>query len=259
MSLKFDCSRVRKTNLIVIFCTLLLVCFKFCLSYEERKGSCGNVVVQRGRNKPGFHRDLTTYVEWTVSGSSHSDLQDCQLLLVEYFPSGVYVDPDQIKNEEEFGGPEVLITEAINTEVMAHHSSPHKVFLFPKAVVNSRLGSIYVNISIPIHLRYHKAAKKEKFVPVSLSPPTILGKCNHGMDNFATWCAGEMIKAPCSARKSSRYCNWITLTQVNEENLLVFQVPVGQTEHTLLITILTVFSAIAGSSLLVWNSSLSSC
>ena len=37
-----------------------------------------------------------------------------------------------------------------------------------------------VNISIPIHLRYHKAAKKEKFVPVSLSPPTILGKCNHG-------------------------------------------------------------------------------
>ena len=56
MSLKFDCSRVRKTNLIVIFCTLLLVCFKFCLSYEERKGSCENVVVQRGRNKPGFHR-----------------------------------------------------------------------------------------------------------------------------------------------------------------------------------------------------------
>ena len=52
-------------------------------------------------------RDLTTYVEWTVSGSSHSDLQDCQLLLVEYFPSGVYVDPDHIKNEEEFGDPEV--------------------------------------------------------------------------------------------------------------------------------------------------------
>ena len=43
-----------------------------------------------------------------------------------------------------------------------------------------RLGSMNVNISIPIHLRYHKAAKKEKFVPVSLSPPTILGKCNHG-------------------------------------------------------------------------------
>lgn len=32
---------------------------------------------------------------------------DCQLLLVEQFPSGIYIDPDQVKNEEEFGGPEV--------------------------------------------------------------------------------------------------------------------------------------------------------
>ena len=36
------------------------------------------------------------------------------------------------------------------------------------------------------------------------------------MDNFATRCASEIIKAPCNARKSSRYCDWITLTQVNE-------------------------------------------
>ena len=40
--------------------------------------------------------------------------------------------------------------------------------------------------------------------------------CTTGMDNFATRCASEMIKAPCSARKSSRYCDWITLSQVNE-------------------------------------------
>ena len=32
---------------------------------------------------------------------------DCQLLLVEQFPSGIYIDPDQVKNVEEFGGPEV--------------------------------------------------------------------------------------------------------------------------------------------------------
>lgn len=43
-----------------------------------------------------------------------------------------------------------------------------------------RLRSMNVNISIPIHLKYHKAAEKDKFVPVSLSPPTILVKCNHG-------------------------------------------------------------------------------
>lgn len=37
----------------------------------------------------------------------HSNQLDCQLLLVEHFPSGIYIDPDQIKNEVEFGGPEV--------------------------------------------------------------------------------------------------------------------------------------------------------
>lgn len=56
-------------------------------------------------------RDLVTYVEWDISSfSHHSDLQDCELLLVEQFPSGIYVDPDQIKNEAEFGGPEVRMS-----------------------------------------------------------------------------------------------------------------------------------------------------
>ena len=49
-------------------------------------------------------------MEWDVISSDHSDLQDCQLLLVEHFPSGIYIDLDQIKNEEKFGGPEVRNT-----------------------------------------------------------------------------------------------------------------------------------------------------
>ena len=53
-------------------------------------------------------------MEWDLSLSSlrsHFDVQDCQLLLVEHFPSGIYVDPDQIKDGEEFGGPEVRIND----------------------------------------------------------------------------------------------------------------------------------------------------
>lgn len=54
-------------------------------------------------------RDLITYFEWDILSSfgEHYNLLDCQLLLVEQFPSGIYIDPDQVKNEEEFGGPEV--------------------------------------------------------------------------------------------------------------------------------------------------------
>jgi len=48
-------------------------------------------------------------VEWDILSNFDDDSNqlDCQLLLVERFPSGIYVDPDQIKNEVEFGGPEV--------------------------------------------------------------------------------------------------------------------------------------------------------
>ena len=55
-------------------------------------------------------RDVVTYVEWDVSSfSDHTNLKDCQLLLVEHVPRGIYIDPDQIRNGEEFGGPKVRI------------------------------------------------------------------------------------------------------------------------------------------------------
>ena len=48
-------------------------------------------------------------MEWDILNNSDGDSNqlDCQLLLVEHFPSGIYIDPDQIKNEVQFGGPEV--------------------------------------------------------------------------------------------------------------------------------------------------------
>lgn len=54
-------------------------------------------------------RDLVTNVEWDILSSvgDHSNLLDCQLLLIEEFPSGIFIDPDQIKNAVEFSGPEV--------------------------------------------------------------------------------------------------------------------------------------------------------
>ena len=54
-------------------------------------------------------RDLVTFVEWDIPSifDDDSNKLDCQLLLVEHFPSGIYIDPDQIKHEVQFGGPEV--------------------------------------------------------------------------------------------------------------------------------------------------------
>lgn len=254
---------VRGRNSIIVICILVFLCFQFCFPNDEGEKACGRAVVQRSQSKSGFHRDLVTYVEWDLSLSSlrsHFDVQDCQLLLVEHFPSGIYVDPDQIKDGEEFGGREVFSTEIINVESLAHHSSSLKIFLFPKSVViNSRLETISANISIPIHLRYHQAALGKTFVAVSLLFPSVLGRCNGIDKRLATQCGAELIKAPCNAKIPSVSCDWIILTSASKEHSissrpLTFHVPVGQIEHSWSIVIVTVLSTMAGCGLTLWNS-----
>ncbi|KAJ7382591.1 hypothetical protein OS493_033948 [Desmophyllum pertusum] len=256
MFLKFCCRNVRETNFLTII-FIVVLSFESCISRDKR--SCGEVFVQRSQNKSGFHRDLVTNVEWDILSSvgDHSNLLDCQLLLIEELPSGIFIDVDQIKNAVEFGGPEVLSTETINVELLAHHASSHKIFVFPKIAFDSRLGTINANITIPIHLRYHPAAEGTKFVSVSLSSPTIVGRCN-GINSPAKQCGTTPFKAPCDATQLFS-CDWIPLNSVSKDQSqsnmpLVLRVPVGQIEHTWLIIALTVLSTMAGCGLILWNS-----
>ncbi|KAL9956852.1 hypothetical protein ACROYT_G038397 [Oculina patagonica] len=256
MFLEFCCRNVRGTNFLTITFIILLF-FKSCLSTKTT--SCGQVFLQRKQKKLGFHRDLVTFVEWDVFSSyvAHSNPLDCQLLMVEQFPSGIYIDPDQIKNEVEFGGPEVLSTETINVESLAHHSSSHKFFVFPRTAFDSRLGTVSANYTIPIHVRYHQAAVGAKFATVSLSSPKILGRCNE-ITSPSMKCGTASIKAPCDAKGMST-CSWILLDSVNKDpsqsNIpLVLHVPVGQIEHRWPIVALTILSTMAGCGLILWNS-----
>lgn len=236
---------------------IVVLLFQSCLS--RNKKSCGQILVERKHNKPGFHRDLVTFVEWDIPSifDDDSNKLDCQLLLVEHFPSGIYIDPDQIKHEVQFGGPEVLTTETINVESLAHHASSHKIFVFPKIAIDYRLGTMSANITIPVHLRYHQATIGTKFASVSLSSPKIFGRCN-GVTSPTLQCGTPPIKAPCNTKGMSS-CDWILLDSVNKDTLqsdaaLVFHVPVGQIEHRWPIIVLTVLSTMAGCSLILWNS-----
>lgn len=173
----------------VTTCFLVTLYFQRSLSSEEDHKHCRKVLLQRGQNKAGFHRDLLTYVEWDINNiASNSDLKNCHLLLLEHLPNGIYVDPDQIRSGEEFGGPQVFSRDAVNVESLAHHASSNRIFVLPKMVV--RMGTIITaNVSLPVHLRYHQAAVNKKFMSVSLSPPTVLGRCNGYVHTSCFLCA----------------------------------------------------------------------
>ena len=76
-------------------------------------------------------------MKWDILSNSdyHSDQLDCQILLVEHFPSGIYIDPDQIKNEAEFGGPEVRF----NSKLRLLHAS----------FIGTSLPGSFLNESLP--------------------------------------------------------------------------------------------------------------
>lgn len=239
----------------VTTCFLVTLYFQRSLSSEEDHKHCRKVLLQRGQNKAGFHRDLLTYVEWDINNiASNSDLKNCHLLLLEHLPNGIYVDPDQIRSGEEFGGPQVFSRDAVNVESLAHHASSNRIFVLPKMVV--RMGTIITaNVSLPVHLRYHQAAVNKKFMSVSLSPPTVLGRCNgYVIDDLSTNCGTETIKAPCYDKTRSDSCDWLILKSAIESTPLVFHVPVGQIDHVWPVVAFTVLSTMAGCAVVVWNS-----
>ncbi|XP_068762632.1 phosphatidylinositol-glycan biosynthesis class X protein-like isoform X2 [Montipora capricornis] len=252
---KLSLMSFRNVTVVYSACFLVTLYFQRSLSSEEDHKHCRKVLLQRGQNKAGFHRDLLTYVEWDINNiASNSEHKSCHLLLLEHLPNGIYVDPDQIRSGEEFGGPQVFSRDAVNVESLAHHASSNRIFVLPKMVV--RMGTIITaNVSLPVHLRYHQAAVNKKFMSVSLSPPTVLGRCNgYVIDDLSTNCGTETIKAPCYDKTSSDSCDWLILKSAIESTPLVFYVPVGQIDHVWPVVAFTVLSTMAGCAVVVWNS-----
>ncbi|XP_068762631.1 uncharacterized protein [Montipora capricornis] len=104
---KLSLMSFRNVTVVYSACFLVTLYFQRSLSSEEDHKHCRKVLLQRGQNKAGFHRDLLTYVEWDINNiASNSEHKSCHLLLLEHLPNGIYVDPDQIRSGEEFGGPQ---------------------------------------------------------------------------------------------------------------------------------------------------------
>lgn len=250
---------VKSGNVTFFYVTCLLISyFHFSLSSEGGGKNCGNVLLQRSQEKAGFHRDVLTNIEWDLSSlTTGFDVKNCQLLLLEHLPNGIYVDPDQIRNGEEFGGPQVFSRDVVNVESMAHHSTVNQIFVVPKTMIRSR-RIVIANISLPIHLRYHRAALNKTFVSVILSSPTVLGRCNGIIEHLGTHCASELTKAPCVDKTGSVLCDWFILKSASEgqpltSDPLVFYVPVGQREHLWSVISLTVLSTMTGCAVVVWS------
>ncbi|XP_051929161.1 phosphatidylinositol-glycan biosynthesis class X protein [Hippocampus zosterae] len=187
-----------------------------CAVLKQRLQSTAVSIVIKNK---GFHRELETTVELQLG----SAFKDVRLLLLHTWPSGVYVDPYQLAFLSDAVDWQILVDSAIDLEVPAHKTSGFVTYVYP-AFSEQILGVL--NISIPIHGRYHQPSfHGETFESITIEPPKLLlrtEKCSQ-LDDLESHTATE---APCTADNTSM-CLWIQVQQKQRPGDVILRLPVG--------------------------------
>nr|XP_053650870.1 phosphatidylinositol-glycan biosynthesis class X protein-like [Cherax quadricarinatus]XP_053650871.1 phosphatidylinositol-glycan biosynthesis class X protein-like [Cherax quadricarinatus]XP_053650872.1 phosphatidylinositol-glycan biosynthesis class X protein-like [Cherax quadricarinatus] len=203
-----------------------------------------NAQVERQLLNEGFHRDLET----TVFLSSPEDLQSCVVLIKEIFPSGSYVDPNQLRFLKSLGGPDFYVPQVINVET-PEHLSPRILAYFYMLPRPFSDGRWVVNMTVPVHLRYHRARSGESYpleVAVRLQHPAVFLQCE---DIGGDACRPLVHLEPCPPN-GVQQCEWLPVHTFSTSEAVLGVVPVGNTD--LLDTVLLTTTCItAGAMLLI--------
>jgi hypothetical protein len=116
----------------------------------------------------GFHRSLVTNILLRKSQKpKRHDLTQCSLLIVEKFPSNVYIDIDELNSDIYFPSRYgVLLKESVNTEKPEYNSKPFEVYIYLNTYNNIQCSNganetydCQISFRMPFHIRYHAAAK----------------------------------------------------------------------------------------------------
>lgn len=156
----------------------------------------------------------------------------CDLLLLQEIPSSVYVDNDQLFNLNRLNKLKTFVNSYVDVEKSTSKAEGFKVFIFSQMRKN-------LNITLPVHFRYHDPSDK-KFNRVEIeSPKVYMGECQQ---------RGKVVTLPC--RNSSEitdivdmnlvsYCPWIE-TELAPITLS-FLIPVGNIQSYVFVLPVTIF------------------
>ncbi|KAG1687151.1 Phosphatidylinositol-glycan biosynthesis class X protein [Nymphon striatum] len=176
-----------------------------------------------------------------------------QLAIVEKFPSGVYVDTFQLNNLEQQNQQwQVLINEAIDVEMPEYLSQEFEAYFYV-ILRNVNEHQMEANISVPIHLRYHKPSENpdEYYVNVFIHNPKLYLK-NDQKELSSCFKSTEQILFSCD-KHNKAVCDWHSVPYfAQNENGLRVSVPVGHSEDEILVTYITIFITCIGSIYIVY-------
>ncbi|XP_064650543.1 phosphatidylinositol-glycan biosynthesis class X protein-like [Lineus longissimus] len=227
----------------LLYTTLLLI-----LYVDILEGIAEGAIMYRSSKNEGYHRDLVTEVIIPLSPAGQLPTYGCDILLVEHLPSGVYIDVHQIEQMVEFGGPEVIVNDPIDIEQPEYLSLPNKILVYGQITVKGQRLS--TSITLPIHLRYHRAESEGGYVQVIQKHPEVFVRCD-AYDHFSTQ---DSQGFPCSAKYPEQRCPWYKIDYSTDSKEITFHLPIGDSDLTNLVCIITIGTTLFGCLYIIYKS-----
>ncbi|XDA71120.1 hypothetical protein R6Z07_001498 [Ovis aries] len=192
------------------------------------RATCSEIILRQEVLKDGFHRDLLTKVKF---GESIEDLQTCRLLIKQYIPTGLFVDPYELASLRERNITEaVMVSENFNIEAPNYLSKESEVLIYARQ--DSQCIDCF-QAFLPVHYRYHRPHIKDGETFTVVHNPDLLMYCDQEFPVLKCW-AQSKVTAPC-ALNSKDICQWNNMKYKSVYKNLTLQVPVGLTIHTSLV------------------------
>ncbi|XP_015417833.1 PREDICTED: phosphatidylinositol-glycan biosynthesis class X protein, partial [Myotis davidii] len=208
------------------------------------KASCSEIILRQEVLKDGFHRDLLIKVKF---GESIEDLQTCRLLLKQYIPAGLFVDPYELASLRERNITEaVMVSENFNIEAPNYLSKESEVLIYARQ--DSQCIDCF-QAFLPVHYRYHRPHSKDGETFIVINNPDLLMYCDQEFPILKCW-AQSKVAAPCTL-KNKDICQWNNMKYKSVYKNVTLQVPVGLTIHTTLVCSVTLLITILCSTLIL--------
>ncbi|XP_025123045.1 phosphatidylinositol-glycan biosynthesis class X protein [Bubalus bubalis] len=206
--------------------------------------TCSEIILRQEVLKDGFHRDLLTKVKF---GESIEDLQTCRLLIKQYIPTGLFVDPYELASLRERNITEaVMVSENFNIEAPNYLSKESEVLIYARQ--DSQCIDCF-QAFLPVHYRYHRPHIKDGETFIVVHNPDLLMYCDQEFPVLKCWAQSE-VTAPCTLN-SKDICQWNNMKYKSVYKNLTLQVPVGLTIHTSLVCSVTLLISILCSTLIL--------
>ncbi|XP_039706510.1 GPI alpha-1,4-mannosyltransferase I, stabilizing subunit [Pteropus medius] len=137
------------------------------------RATCSEIILRQEVLKDGFHRDLLIKVKF---GESIEDLQTCRLLIKQYIPTGLFVDPYELASLRERNITEaVMVSENFNIEAPNYLSKESEVLIYARQ--DSQCIDCF-QAFLPVHYRYHRPHSKDGETFIVVNNPDLLMYCD---------------------------------------------------------------------------------